>query len=1548
MPSIDQNLISPLNIEPNDFKEEYSISLKDFSSDRLTSKGKVKISKNNGANGLEADKVDFWKKKDNGSLEELNLVGNIQSASGQELFRGSTIVKFLPGQTKSSSIQAPNTPLYDGVLSLNANSLEILDDGVKIQGELQAIPLLYYTYDRRKKELEQLKNVLGKIRSRLGEFGSTTLGAIKDNLDLTSEEQQALGVLDNVFQLAASEVVTIISKILETERSKEILNSPKTGSVILERNRNNVVELSVTPQGFNFGTIPLGEITIPSYAQFEGASDYFGISPFFSLPIKLTDATAQFEKNSAGQKAVILRGKGTNGNLGDFLPSRVASAGENFFKFSYDFSQPETYISIAPGETRYVGKFSAEGVILPKLLSIRKASALIDSQKNTYEILGEFGLPWAKDLIVGGYLKILNGSLDAIALKADNLNAPLGYGVFLQRLEGGVSKLAQGGFPTIYAGTALTFGKSFDISSINIPYIGGIVKAGLGAVAGVNGQIYTARADADVGIDASRFGGKGSVKFLGGVLDVGGARFSFNHKTKEALFDFYQQGLSFWGLGRMEGKGRYTQKFKRLVYRVDTLQAAQEAKENGQSPPTIDKNNEKYWIQQINLAGSLSLTVPKKVPKIGGYTVAGAYGYFQFIPDDYYGNDYISVWADIKYLPDIGAEFKFDGSFELFTGRDVRPLKAEKDAVETYIDQKLKEELDQVIPSPFKNSRLPLPRTVEVSSAEAPAPEAPDDPALAGFEEKAILDNAVVEAFDPVDTPEETDQIDETVEEITGPSTEDFLTQEPDAELVPSDATEPSQEDEDEVGIFDIEAANNSEVTYGVTGGKYFIFTVSWENSAPLGSVPFEVIGPDGTVYSSETIPIANNKEEYTQPWKVGIIGELSDDKRLTILVREPEIGEWSLSMTDTDTLGALEYGGSLDAPDPTILFNSIDFDPSTNNVNINYQAADPDSEANVTFFYDIDGTGTDGAPISEELVESDGQGNFSWDVTDLPSGEYYIYAMLQDNDNAPRFVYAPNPVKIIEEGSLEQVKDVAASSVSDDTVLVSWQPVEGAVYYIVDYDDDAAGSKIDPIEDTTMVVYDDNVAISGLKTGETYRFTVTAVNEQDDNSLPSVPAIAKVGGGSLEDMAPDEDEWDVYATPGTTYTETIPIPYKGSVTLLEAPRGVALNPTTGEFTWDVPTDAYGWYNVRILQTDQANQTSVYDFDLFAGTPPEAEGDVEMGSTGNDNLIGNGDDDLLASGAGDDQSAGGDGDDEMYGNGGDDQLVGEAGGDDMQGGQGNDSAFGGADDDFVDGDNGDDKLYGNVGEDELIGGEGNDEVHCGQDDDMAFGNEGSDQMYGELGNDMLAGGKNKDFLNGGAGDDEMYGGMDEDSISGAVGDDVANGNAGNDFIDGGEDSDELSGGQGNDTLAGGAGDDNLYGDKGNDSLAGGDGNNFLQGANEITGPEIDTLTGGAGEDYFSLGDGAEPLYSAFGNDDYVLIQNFEFDKDSLLLPGNPDSYLLIDITPESNLPSGIGLSYVNFKGEQDLVAILAGVTDTNAFTGNSFTFLNSPPEPATT
>lgn len=92
----------------------------------------------------------------------------------------------------------------------------------------------------------------------------------------------------------------------------------------------------------------------------------------------------------------------------------------------------------------------------------------------------------------------------------------------------------------------------------------------------------------------------------------------------------------------------------------------------------------------------------------------------------------------------------------------------------------------------------------------------------------------------------------------------------------------------------------------------------------------------------------------------------------------------------------------------------------------------------------------------------------------------------------------------------------------------------------------------------------------------------------------------------------------------------------------------------------------------------------------------------------------------------------------------------------------------------------------------------------------------------------------------------------DDILDGTAHDDLMYGRAGDDVISGFDGDDEIHGEEGNDTLKGDAGNDELYGEDGNDSLLGGAGN--------------DLLDGGAGNDWLLGGKGADTLIGGQGID----------------------------------------------------------------------------------
>lgn len=169
-----------------------------------------------------------------------------------------------------------------------------------------------------------------------------------------------------------------------------------------------------------------------------------------------------------------------------------------------------------------------------------------------------------------------------------------------------------------------------------------------------------------------------------------------------------------------------------------------------------------------------------------------------------------------------------------------------------------------------------------------------------------------------------------------------------------------------------------------------------------------------------------------------------------------------------------------------------------------------------------------------------------------------------------------------------------------------------------------------------------------------------------------------------------------------------------------------------------------------------ANDPELADGNLIIGTDGD---DVLHGTVGRDIIIGLDGNDTIHGLGGDDSIAGCDGDDTIMAGPGDDEITGDAfgffgnpfaegGNDTISGGPGNDTVFGGAGNDVLHGDNGDDFVVGHQGDDEVYGGEGDDGVLGGFGDDYVSGGNGKDFVSGGWGNDTLLGGNGKDFLNG--------------------------------------------------------------------------------------------------------------------------------------------------------------------------------------------------------
>ncbi|MDN3639935.1 calcium-binding protein [Simiduia curdlanivorans] len=289
---------------------------------------------------------------------------------------------------------------------------------------------------------------------------------------------------------------------------------------------------------------------------------------------------------------------------------------------------------------------------------------------------------------------------------------------------------------------------------------------------------------------------------------------------------------------------------------------------------------------------------------------------------------------------------------------------------------------------------------------------------------------------------------------------------------------------------------------------------------------------------------------------------------------------------------------------------------------------------------------------------------------------------------------------------------------------------------------------------------------------------------------------------------------------------------------------------------------------------------------------PGAAADVLDGNSSNDTLHG---------GAGNDVLEGHAGNDTLYGGDGDDLLIGGAGADRMFGEAGDDTFVIEGDDPYAD------QFNGGEGFDRIIGSDGNDAIRVSSFSgdntvEQIDGGNGVNGIYGTIANNVLNFTNtvliNIDFIDGLAGNDNIYGSQGNDRIIGGAGSDSLFGNDGDDVfeiigVDGGFDS--VNGGAGIDQVIGSAGDDifrfskfsndntveQINGIGGQDFIEGSSSNNTLDfRATELGNIAAirgmagnDTVYGSSANDIIEGGHGSDTLYGEAGDDVFVLTQD---------------------------------------------------------------------------
>ena len=292
-------------------------------------------------------------------------------------------------------------------------------------------------------------------------------------------------------------------------------------------------------------------------------------------------------------------------------------------------------------------------------------------------------------------------------------------------------------------------------------------------------------------------------------------------------------------------------------------------------------------------------------------------------------------------------------------------------------------------------------------------------------------------------------------------------------------------------------------------------------------------------------------------------------------------------NITTTYTLTASGRGGTVSTAATLVVINPpsitmIEPDGSADHAHTSYTIRwtdrDPDSDAIISLYYDINNSGVDGTLIVTGISENaDGQNDtYVWDTSGVPNGDYYVYARIEDGVNAPVIGYSSGVVSV-DHAATDEIKltapdgaayDYFGSSVAisgDYAVVGAPGSGEAGAAYIFKKEglawveqikltpgDGAAGENFG----TWVSISGDTLAVGAPKrnanTGAAYVFTrdgstwtqQARLIAGDGQAYDEFGACISISGDTLVVGAPNHDDYSgaayVFTRQGSSWSEPI------------------------------------------------------------------------------------------------------------------------------------------------------------------------------------------------------------------------------------------------------------------------------------------------------------------------------------------------------------------------------------------------------------------------
>ncbi|MGD9158479.1 MAG: chitobiase/beta-hexosaminidase C-terminal domain-containing protein, partial [Desulfobacteraceae bacterium] len=362
-------------------------------------------------------------------------------------------------------------------------------------------------------------------------------------------------------------------------------------------------------------------------------------------------------------------------------------------------------------------------------------------------------------------------------------------------------------------------------------------------------------------------------------------------------------------------------------------------------------------------------------------------------------------------------------------------------------------------------------------------------------------------------------------------------------------------------------------------------------------------------VYADETLEtLIDQGETDALNWSISV--NLADSNTYFWVVRAVDSHGRESAWTDANSFFVRDDG---DNDPPSIVMAELSGDVITaDSLVLSWQDSDPDSNAGISLYYDTDDNGEDGVLITDSVMEDpDGSGDsYLWNLTAVPDGTYYIYAVISDG-NSIVACYASGSI------TMDRTAPVVTATPDSGTYTAA-QVVElsagepSVIYYTLDGSEpgvtsDIYSSPID-ISDSTVLKAFAVDAAGNQGAVEIFEYiiqdnVVVSVETSKGRNLENVRVYAFTGAGSYtgknvttsadglgifnpQDFAAGEYKFRIDYMGGQFWSDTITMPEVMSVTVIIEEEDTEITVSTSTGTKE---------GVRVyLYTESGSYLSIY------------------------------------------------------------------------------------------------------------------------------------------------------------------------------------------------------------------------------------------------------------------------------------------------------------------------------------------------------------------